>query len=247
MNHFDSESLDCLEEKLLLFQIETAQEVIADARQLQNIEGGIPMSWLNLVNQLSSQAIFEIWEKAAVTLPRFSKYISQSTTGVVLLSGDLGAMLAYQLRDWEEVSPGEIYEKGIMIAGMPTTQKAIEEFEGKRGRLPAELKMLWKIHSFMSLKGDILLSSLDEDLLSFCGNPIFLGIRKDPWNSKDEYECLAIADVMGDFPLCLTRKPGEDSWDNFIVNAYKERNSIIPSSRRSIEELITDWEFGKWE
>jgi hypothetical protein len=73
-----------------------------------------------------------------------------------------------------------------------------------------------------------------------------LGFRKVYDDLKEQYECLAIANVWKELPFCLTRKPDTSCWKDFIVLADRDREKVSPAGKTRIDDLLTDWTFSDW-
>ncbi len=218
---------------------------VYDAPQLQQMQAQVPSSWLQVYNMPCAAVIDELWSEARSVLPRFIEYLNQSTLSLFVANGLIGPTLVYYLKDWEETQIGE-YEGGFMLAGLPTPVEHIYAFEQSVGKLPASLEKLWYVHGFVLIKSGGILSSLNDGLENFCGFPTTLGLRAAPCNPQEQYECLAIADVWKELPICLTRKPVASAWDNFIVLADRDGKEVAPAVCTQIDDLLTDWTFSKW-
>ncbi|WP_414551376.1 hypothetical protein [Anabaena sp. CCY 0017] len=218
---------------------------VYDTAQLQHIHTQIPSSWLRVVDTPCTTLINEIWSEAKSVLPRFMEYLNQSTWAIAIADGLLGPTLIYYIKDWEETQIGQ-YEPGFMLAGLPTPVERIRAFEQSMGRIPASLQKLWQVHGFVLIKSGAILSSLDHSLEEFCGSPTVLGLRKAPSDPQEQYECLAIADVRSELPVCLTRTPGFSVWEDFIVLADRDGEEVAPAVRTRIDDLLTDWTFSEW-
>jgi hypothetical protein len=218
---------------------------VYDVAQLPQIQDAIPSSWLRIADTSCTNVIAELWGEAREALPRFVEYLSQSTLTMVLADGRLGPTLVYHIQDWEETEIGQ-YEDGFMLAGLPTPIEQIDAFEQSTGKIPASLKSLWQVHGFVLLKDGALLSSLDRTLEEFCDSPRVLGLRKVSYDPKEQYECLAIANVWKELPFCLTRKPDTCCWEDFIVLADQYGEKVSPAGRTCIDDLLTDWTFSDW-
>jgi hypothetical protein len=218
---------------------------VYDVAQIPQLQDAIPSSWLPIADTSCTNAIRELWSEAREALPRFVEYLSQSTLTMVVADGRLGPTLVYHIQDWEETGIAQ-YEDGFMLAGLPTPIEHIDAFEQSTGKIPASLKSLWQVHGFVLLKNGALLSSLDGTLEEFCDSPRVLGLRKVPYDLKEQYECLAIANVWKELPFCLTRKPDTCCWEDFIVLADRDGEEVAPAGKTCIDDLLTDWTFSEW-
>jgi hypothetical protein len=164
---------------------------------------------------------------------------------MVVADGRIGPTLVYHIKDWEETEIGQ-YEDGFMLAGLPTQAERIDTFEQSIGKIPASLQSLWQVHGFVLLEDGALLSSLERTLQEFCGCPRVLGFRKVYDDLKEQYECLAIANVWKELPFCLTRKPDTSCWKDFIVLADRDGEKVSPAGKTRVDDLLTDWTFSDW-
>jgi hypothetical protein len=220
-------------------------DTVYNVAQFPQSHARIPSSWLRLADTSCTNVIAELWSEARDSLPRFVEYLNQSTLAIFLADGPIGPFLVYHIKDWEETKIAQ-YEDDFMLAGLPTPIERINTFEESIGSIPASLKNLWQVHEFVLTKSGAILSSLDKALADFCGFPKVLGLRKAPSNPQEQYECLAIADVWKELPMCLTRKPGTSYWEDFIVLADRDGAEVTPTVRTRIDDLLTDWTFSDW-
>ncbi|MBD2769155.1 hypothetical protein IC235_14785 [Hymenobacter sp. BT664] len=230
-------------------------DTLYDAEQLPKLqeEEAIPSSWLRITGSSCTAVVAELWGEAREALPRFVEYLSQSTLNMIVTNGRLGPMLVYYIQDWnkgdfDDYPPdiAQYFEDGFMLAGLPTPIEQIEAFEQSTGKIPASLKRLWQVHGFMLLKNGAFLSSLDRTLKEFCDSPRVLGLRKVSYDPKEQYECLAIANVWKELPFCFIRKPGTCCWEDVVVEAYRDRDKVDPPGNTHLDDLLTDWTFSEW-
>ena len=217
------------------------------AQQLEQKPAGVPSHWLQILDVSPSEAIFKLWDSASENLPRFVDYLKQSTQSLTVGEGSINSVLIYHIKDWEETEEIGQYEDGFMLAGLPTPAERIHTFEKTYGEIPPALKSLWQVHGFVLLKSGAVLASINDADEKFCGSPVLLGQRSHPDNPEEKYECLAIADVWKELPVCLTRRLGMAKWEDFLVLADKRGDEVFPTVRTKIDDLLTDWTFSEWE
>ena len=216
-------------------------------QQLQQKPDSVPSRWLEILDVSLDQAISKLWNSAGKNLPRFVEYLKVSTLSLIVGKGPTGFILIYHIKDWEETEEIGKYEDGFMITGLPTSADRIDMFEKTYGEIPASLKNLWQVHGFVILKNGSVLASLNNSEKKLCDSPVLLGQRSHPDNSEEKYECLAIADVWKELPICLTRKPGMPKWKDFLVLGDLRGDEVSPTVRTNIDDLLTDWTFSEWE
>lgn len=213
--------------------------------ELETLRGQVPDSWLLLAQAPCAENAAALWKPAQSTLPRFFVRVTQTLQGARLTRGPLGPLLVYQFQDWLELD-FDVFAEGWMMAGLPVTAQQIASWEAVNGGVPPALRALWQTHGFLHLKSGSFLVSLDERQQELAKAPLFVGLKQDGWQPDRHLECLSLVDAPTDLPTCLTRRPGEQIWQDYLVDAERWGHSFQEALRTRIDDLLTDWRRTEW-
>lgn len=212
----------------------------ADAvRQL----AGVPEEWVRIFAE--GDRVGRAIAPWAERMPRFARYLGSSLLDVGVGDGIGGPVMAYLIRDWTERGYQD-YEPGLMIGGLPSPTRLLDDLEDDVGRLPPSLRAAWEIHSFAHLKTGGWLGSLRPEGYEIVLPPAILPHTATGWVGEvyGEFECLEILNPGTRRRGCLVRPPGTGAWMDHIV--YPEGDQIVDSLRPTLEETFTDWEQDAW-
>jgi hypothetical protein len=211
---------------------------------LQSLEKKIPPSWLQLIEQPNADSIRAIWS-SATTLPRFVDYLARSIEQAVVFEVHAFPVMVMALPNWNEQN-FEL-EPGFCWMGTPTTHSLIDQFAARVGPIPESLRQLWQVANFITTKEHSMLCSLEEHTRAMTEAPeIFPALSHE--NAPTEfYECLKIAVINGQMVTCMTRPPGQEHWNDFLIRLFRQTNELSSAVRMTLDDKLADWTFTEWE
>lgn len=214
--------------------------------EIYKLKDRIPPSWIELVINPCAESIQDIWSENASHLPLFVNYLSHSILEARIAESQLGYLLVYFLKDWQELGLDE-YEDGFMMSGLPTPESLIVQFESEVGALPTSLRSLWLTHGFIQCHSDTFIASLQIQQQALAHAPKIYLEKKDRWQEDRVLDGLAIADVIGEIVPSLSRQVGSLSWDDHIIDVMKWSDSIGRSLHVHVDNLLADWRLREWK
>lgn len=217
-----------------------------DLEETRALGDQIPQSWVDLVANPCAETIKPIWAGAANSLPRFVDYLTHCILEARVADSQLGYVLVYFLKDWQELGIEE-YDDGFMMSGLPTAEHDIAGFEAEVGRLPVSLRSLWLTHGFVQRHDGTFVTSLQPQQQKLAHAPTVYLARQDSWQKGRMLDCLAMADVIGEIVPSLSREIGAQSWDDYIVDVMRWGNSMRENLHVHLDNFLADWTLREWE
>ena len=217
-----------------------------DLEEAQNLYQQVPQSWIDLLMNPGASTIRNLWAQAANNLPRFVDYLENSIIEVRIADSQIGYLLVYFLKDWRDLGP-DGYEDGFMIAGMPTTEENIAQFEVEVGNLPNSMRTLWLTHGFVQRRDGTFITSLKQQQQNLVHAPIIYSARRDRWQEGRVLDCLAIANVIGEIVPSLSRPVGTLPWNDYLMEVMRWDDSMTESLRIHLDDFLADWTFSEWD
>lgn len=206
--------------------------------------GRVPSTWLDLVNRPDEQAIRAIWDPAASQLPRFIDYLVHSVDGAAIIEVDAFPVLVWALPNWNEESFELV--PGFCWMGTPTDTALVEQFIAEVGPIPRSLEQLWRVANFITIKEGSILCSLDPTTRPMTEAPVVLSPLAERNSPQNLYECLQIAVVNYHMITCMTRRPGQPQWDDYLVRRFRRTDELASAVRMRLDDKLADWTFVEW-
>lgn len=212
--------------------------VLLPGEALDAFTAPVPAPWGAAMALSPTDAVKALWSGAETSLPRFVDYLTRCTTSIALGDGPIGGVLMYFVQDWYEMGDRG-FDEGEFVGGPPARPESLASFEAEHGSLPASVREFWQRHSFARTKTDLIIASLDPSPESFSCSPRIYEFGGCAY--------LTIADADRYSPICLVGESARGPWRDEIVRAYPSLREASPHTLRTLDELLVDWNFRRWD